>query len=68
MTPEAALKSQDKGGQPTGCGVSCHNQNVNIFGMGIHLDTKWNDPFDKKLAEALQRYLGPGGMWWDTSR
>jgi hypothetical protein len=67
MTPENALKFQDKGGQPTACGVSCHNANVNIFGLGYHLDTKWTDAFDKSLAAALQVYLGPNGLWWQTA-
>jgi hypothetical protein len=64
MTPEKALASQAQGGQPTACGVSCHNARVNTFGLGYHLDTKWTDPFDKSLAEALQLYLGPNGQWW----
>ena len=26
----------------------------------------WDEPFDRGLATELQRYYGPGGIWWDT--
>lgn len=66
MSPEKAIGFLDKGGQPTGCGVSCHNARVNSFGLGYHIDTKWNDSFDVTLAKELLKYFGPNGLWWAT--
>lgn len=70
MGPEATLKFQAQGGQPNSCAGGaangCHNQLVNIFGLGLKSGTVWNTTYDQRLATTLQKYYGPGGTWWDT--
>ncbi len=66
VSPELTLKFQAQGGQPNSCASGCHNQLVNIFGTGLKTGTAWNTTFDQKLATTLQKYYGPGGIWWDT--
>ena len=65
--PEMTLKYQDKGGMPNSCGNGCHNNLVNVFGMGVKgAATTWDNKFDKDLANILKKYYGTGGTWWDT--
>jgi hypothetical protein len=26
----------------------------------------WDEQFDRDLAETLEYWYGPGGLWWDT--
>ena len=69
ISPEKTLKYQDKGGMPNSCSVSCHATKVNSFGLGLDTDLGvWNTTFDVNLATSLQKYFGPGGKWWDTSK
>lgn len=52
-------------GMPNACGVSCHSQKVNLWGLGIDDDLQtWNDPFEIGTATILQQYYGPNGSWW----
>lgn len=77
IPPEKTLKYQDpanpdsKGaGMPNSCAVQCHNEKVNIFGMGIETNppwNKWNSTFDTNMAKVLVKYYGPAGTWWDTT-
>jgi hypothetical protein len=68
IAPEKTLMYQDDGGMPNACAVSCHSQKVNSFGLGYDPDIGvWDEPFDVLLANALEVYYGPGGMWWDTT-
>lgn len=67
IAPEKTLLYQEQGGMPNACAASCHGVEVNLFGLGI--DPKygtWNEEFDTKNAEALKKFFGPGGIWWDT--
>ncbi|MBI5440696.1 MAG: hypothetical protein HY900_05715, partial [Deltaproteobacteria bacterium] len=69
ISPEKTLKYQDKGGMPNSCSVSCHATKVNSFSLGLDSDLAvWNTSFDVNLATQLQKYFGPGGEWWDTSK
>jgi len=68
IAPEKTLMYQIDGGMPNACAVSCHSQKVNSFGLGYDPDIgAWDEPFDVALANALEVYFGPGGMWWDTT-
>lgn len=70
VSPEKTLMYQAEGGMPNSCAISCHDQKVNIFGLGLDPNTNnsvWNEPFDVDHATELQKYFGPGGMWWDTT-
>ena len=65
--PEMTLKYQAQGGMPNACGSGCHNNLVNVFGLGLKgTATTWDNKFDKDLATILQKYYGNGGTWWDT--
>jgi len=67
VPPEKTLMYQADGGMPNSCAVSCHSQKVNTFGLGLDPDISvWNAPFDVDLAEDLEVFFGPGGLWWDT--
>ncbi|MFA9566508.1 MAG: hypothetical protein ACERLM_17735, partial [Acidimicrobiales bacterium] len=67
IAPEKTLMYQEQGGMPNACAVSCHAQKVNSFGLGLDPDISvWNAPFDVDLAEDLEIFFGPGGLWWDT--
>ncbi len=69
IAPHKTLEFQEQGGMPNSCAQSCHNERVNSFGLRLdpNPDNKvWDEPFDRSLAEELQRYYGPGGLWWDT--
>ncbi len=69
ISPEKTLKYQDKGGMPNSCSVSCHATKVNSFGLGLDSDLGvWNTTFDVNLATSLQKYFGPGGIWWNTTK
>ena len=75
MRPETTLQLQAKGGQPNSCGNGCHNDLVNIFGLGLkpggafdsHAVPPYNTAYDQSLAKTLQKYFGPGGTWWNTT-
>ncbi|MFV2072615.1 MAG: ammonia-forming cytochrome c nitrite reductase subunit c552 [Thermoanaerobaculales bacterium] len=67
IAPEKTLMYQADGGMPNSCAVSCHSLKVNSFGLGLDPDIgAWDDPFDVELAEELEVFFGPGGLWWDT--
>jgi hypothetical protein len=69
IPPASTLAYQDEGGMPNSCAQSCHAYRVDIFGIGLDPNpdnSVWNQPFDRNLARRLQRYYGPGGIWWDT--
>lgn len=70
VSPEKTLMYQAEGGMPNSCAISCHDQKVNIFGLGLDPNTRntvWNEQFDVDQATMLQKYYGPGGLWWDTT-
>jgi hypothetical protein len=69
IAPEKTLMYQEQGGMPNACAQSCHAYKVNSFGLGLdpNLNNKvWDEQFDRDLAETLEYWYGPGGMWWDT--
>jgi hypothetical protein len=67
IAPAKTLMYQVDGGMPNSCAASCHSTKVNSFGLGMDPDIGvWNAQFDRDLAEELEYYFGPGGMWWDT--
>ncbi len=67
ISPQKTLKYQDQGGMPNSCAVSCHSTLVNSFGLGLTPDLhSWDKQYDKDLANALLKYYGPGGLWWDV--
>jgi len=70
ISPEETLKYQAEGGMPNSCAVSCHDQRVNIFGLGVDPNPNngvWNEQFDVDNATELAKYYGLGGTWWDTT-
>ncbi|MFI5143275.1 MAG: hypothetical protein ACHQQS_04810 [Thermoanaerobaculales bacterium] len=65
ISPQKTLKYQDQGGMPNSCALSCHGTMVNSFGLGLDPDLHtWDAQFDKDLANALLKYYGPSGVWW----
>ncbi|TAM56938.1 MAG: hypothetical protein EPN53_00640 [Acidobacteria bacterium] len=55
-------------GYPNACADSCHNSQVNLFGLGLDpAPTTWTKDYDKNLATILVTYYGPGGTWWNTT-
>jgi hypothetical protein len=69
ISPTKTLMYQAEGGMPNSCAVRCHGFLVNSFGEGLDPNPNnsvWNEAFDRNLARDLQRYFGPGGLWWDT--
>jgi len=70
MSADLTLKYQDKGGMPNSCASGCHNNKVEVFGLGAikGTATTWNNPFDVKLSNSLKFYFGEGGKWWDTTK
>ncbi len=69
ISPELTLKYQDKGGMANSCAAGCHNNKVDVFGLGIKgTASGWANSFDVKLSNALKTYFGEGGTWWDTKK
>jgi Doubled CXXCH motif (Paired_CXXCH_1) len=70
VSADLTLKFQDKGGMPNSCASGCHNNKVEVFGLGAikGTATTWNNPFDVKLSNSLKFYFGEGGKWWDTTK
>ena len=69
IPPEKTLNFQDEGGMPSSCGVSCHSFMAKVLpshDKDGDIGT-WTEDSDKKLAEFLMKYYGPGGIWWDHS-
>ncbi|HYM61770.1 MAG TPA: hypothetical protein VEZ11_12865 [Thermoanaerobaculia bacterium] len=65
ISPQKTLQYQDAGGMPNSCALSCHADRVNVFDIGMTSDLHtWNKPFDVTLAQLLQKYYGPDGIWW----
>lgn len=65
ISPQKTLKYQDQGGMPNSCALSCHSTLVNSFGLGLTPDLhSWDKQYDKDLANALLKYYGPNGLWW----
>lgn len=68
IPPEKTLAFQEQGGMPSSCAVSCHSLKANVFGLGIDSSLgNWNQVFDRRTANQLERYYGPNGIWWDTA-
>ncbi len=66
LAPTLTLVTQEDGGMPSSCAVSCHSDKVNSFGFGIDPNIgNWSEPFDVDTATELERYFGPGGIWYD---
>jgi hypothetical protein len=70
VPPDMTLQYQDKGGMPNSCAAGCHNNKVEVFGIGAIKGsaTTWNNKFDVTLANFLKAYYGEGGKWWDTAK
>jgi hypothetical protein len=67
ISPQKTLKYQDQDGMPNSCALSCHATKVNSFDLGLDPDLHvWNAQFDKDLANALVKYYGPNGLWWNV--
>lgn len=67
IPPEKTSMYQDQGGMPNSCAVSCHSLKVNSFGLRLDPDiSDWDQGFDRLTAIELEKYFGPGGIWWDT--
>lgn len=67
ISPEVTLKYQDKGGMPNTCAAGCHNNRVDVFGIGVKgTATGWNNKFDVTLSNLLKTYYGENGSWWKT--
>lgn len=55
-------------GYPNACAQSCHGGLVNIFGLGLDpTPGAWTSTYSTSLATVLQKYYGPGGIWWNTT-
>jgi hypothetical protein len=70
IPPQKTLKYQDQGGMPNSCALSCHATLVNAAlvgsatpGLTSDIST-WNKQYDQDLANALLKYYGPNGVWW----
>lgn len=69
ISPEQTLYYQSEGGVPNSCAVSCHMKDgFPTFGIDFSQDilTNWTEATDIALADTLEKYLGPGGIWWNT--
>lgn len=67
IPPGKTLAFQEEGGMPSSCAVSCHSLKVNTFGLRLDPNlSNWTESFDRATARQLERYFGPGGIWWDT--
>lgn len=70
IAPAKTLMYQAQGGMPNSCAVRCHGFLVNTFDLGLDPNPNnsvWNESFDRNLARELQKYYGPGGVWWNTN-
>lgn len=66
VPPERTLRYQDRGGMPNSC-ATCHRTFAPALGLPADSAIgNWTEASDKALAEFLQRYLGPEGIWWKT--
>ncbi len=69
LSPDLTLQYQQQGGMPNSCAAGCHNNRVDVFGIGMKGSaTGWGTPFDTTLANALKHYYGNGGIWWNTQQ
>jgi hypothetical protein len=67
--PEQTLKYQDKGGMANSCAAGCHNNKVDVFGLGVKgTASGWANPIDVKLSNELKTYFGENGIWWKTDK
>ena len=69
--PEETLKYKDDAtmGMGNSCAAGCHNNRVDIFGIGVKGSAStWNTPFDVKLSNSLKYYYGENGIWWKTPK
>lgn len=68
IPPEKTLAYQGQGGMPNSCMAGCHGQRVDLYDLGLDTDiTDWTQSKDKRRARLLEKWYGPGGIWWDTS-
>lgn len=53
-------------GMLSSCAASCHRAS-NVWGIIDNTLTDWTEASDVALAESLQNYYGPSGIWWQTT-
>lgn len=69
MSPQKTLEY----GMPNACAASCHrgfeNGTTPVFGTGADASlSDWTEAADVALADTLDHYFGPGGIWWDVDQ
>jgi hypothetical protein len=70
IPPQKTLIYQAQGGMPNSCALSCHATLVNASLVGSATPgltpdiSTWNKQYDQDLANALLKYYGPSGVWW----
>lgn len=59
----------DGNGMPNACAASCHMEPGLTFGIDFTNDDiqVWNEATDLALADTLQFYYGPNGIWWTVT-
>jgi hypothetical protein len=69
ISPAKTLNYQAQGGMPSACAVMCHSgRPLNTIKADVcDTYTKWNEATDVYTATYLQKYFGPGGLWWNTT-
>ena len=60
-------------GMPNACAASCHrgieNGTTPLFNIGVDASlSDWTEATDVALADTLEHWFGPGGIWWDIDQ
>ncbi len=66
IPPGKTVQYNAQGGMPNSCSA-CHRDLARLFGQPVDTSfTDWSEPADVAVAQWLETYFGPNGIWWAT--